>query len=937
MNETKLAKFSKRAAAVAVASCLSLGSWVAEAASLGKLTVLSGLGQPLRAELEIGANRDEMAGISARLASQDLFRQAGIDFPPVLHDLRFSFEQRSGGNAVVKLTSIRPINEPFLDFLVELNWPSGRLVREYTFLLDPPEISVKQPGRQVADARVVDTVRDGGAVAAESRPAPARLATLPQSAAAQRRESGERHVVKQGETLRRIASETQYEGVSLEQMLVGLFQSNPDAFAGGNINRLKSGSILNLPDRASVEAVPAEQARKIYATHARDWNAYRQKLAAATAKGAVRDESAGQSSAGKITARVEEKMPPAEQSRDQLKVARTDLASAPAAQEAERLAKEKALKEAQERLTVLEKQVDDLQKLLEMKNRMLAELQQGPKAVDMPPPAAPAALPAAPKATGEAEDPAKPVEPSAPPPAPSPEPPKKPVPPPLPPEPEVLDTLLEDPLPLAGGGAIAALLAGYLLYRRRRIHNATVETAAYSAGAGLGDGPAFAMTGGQSVDTGNTAPQTGDFSQAGPGTIDTDEVDPVAEADVYMAYGRDAQAEEILLEALQKDQRRTAIHAKLLEIYANRRAVKQFDTLAAELYAQTQGRGGDWAKVAELGRRLDPSNPLYGQAAEVPVMGVPAAVPPTGDTVVAAMPEPELEPEPAVEPSPAPVLPQSEETLPAGADTLIPEPEAGAARGETVDTAEDAMSLDFDLGGSEPPEVEEAVPSPAAVEADNLLAFDLEAPPEAEPLVEAENGAAAELVMELPAASPVAELPSPGEIGVGVEAAVPATAPEIEMPAPLATEPVSAESVHAVVGEASPGDFDFDIEMPEIVAEELHPDVSAAPEYAPVAGLQAASGEVAAVAREPEAESPQAFDLGAINLDLTVESPARPAAAAVVRDAQWEEINTKLDLAKAYEEMGDLEGARELLQEVIGEGSPDLVEQAGAILDRIGG
>ncbi len=72
-----------------------------------------------------------------------------------------------------------------------------------------------------------------------------------------------------------------------------------------------------------------------------------------------------------------------------------------------------------------------------------------------------------------------------------------------------------------------------------------------------------------------------------PGTIDTDEVDPVAEADVYMAYGRDTQAEEILLEALQKDPQRTAIHAKLLEIYANRRSLKQFETLASELYAQT--------------------------------------------------------------------------------------------------------------------------------------------------------------------------------------------------------------------------------------------------------------------------------------------------------------------------------------------------------------
>jgi len=960
VNETKLAKFSKRAAAVAVASCLSFGPWVAEAASLGKLTVLSGLGQPLRAELEIGATRDELGGMSARLASRDVFRQASVEFMPALHDLRFTLEQRPGGNAVVKLTSSRPINEPFLDFLVELNWPSGRLIREYTFLLDPPEISVKQPGRQVAEARVVDTVRGGGAV--EARPLPARQAAASQVATPQRRESGEQHVVKQGETLRRIASETQYEGVSLEQMLVGLFQSNPDAFAGGNINRLKAGSILNLPDRASVESVPADQARKIYATHARDWNAYRQKLAATTTKSPARDESASQSSGGKITARVEEKQLPAEQSRDQVKVARTDLPSAPAAQEAERLAKDKALKEAQERLTMLEKQVNDLQKLLEMKNRMLADMQQAPKteAKSAEPPAAPVPVepPVAAKPAAETAEPAKPVEPPvAPPapPAPPPEPPKKPVPPPPPPEPEpeLLDTLLEDPLPLAGGGAIVALLAGYALYKRRRVHNATVETAAYSAAGGPGDGTAFRMTGGQSIDTGNTAPQTGDFSQAGPGTIDTDEVDPVAEADVYMAYGRDAQAEEILLEALQKDQRRTAIHAKLLEIYANRRAVKQFDTLAAELYAQTGGRGADWAKVAELGRRLDPSNPLYGQAGETAAAEMPPAVPQVAEPVTEPVPEPEPMAEPEPEPVAEPFPPLTElplpEALPAAPETIIPEPEAAVGHGETVDTTEDVMSLDFDLGGVEPPVAEAPPPAPAAVEDDNLLAFDLGAPAESAP--EPASGPETPVFEAPPVFSEeltALEAPEePAEESL-VEAVAPAAVAGIEMPAIDAVEPVADTSTAETLV-----DFDFNIEMPEMAVEELSPPapVPAAAEPAePEAGREAGLAESLFVGQAREVEPPPAFDLGAINLDLAVEPPAQPAAeepvaieeappaaAPVVRDAQWEEVNTKLDLAKAYEEMGDLEGARELLQEVIGEGSPDLVEQAQAILDRISG
>lgn len=131
--------FKKRAAVAAVASCLAVTPWFAEAAGLGKITVLSGLGQPLRAELEVNATREEVTGMTAQLAPQDAFRQAGIDYASTLLDLRFSVEKRSNGQSVIKVSSSKPVNEPFLDFLVELNWPAGRLVREYTFLLDPPD------------------------------------------------------------------------------------------------------------------------------------------------------------------------------------------------------------------------------------------------------------------------------------------------------------------------------------------------------------------------------------------------------------------------------------------------------------------------------------------------------------------------------------------------------------------------------------------------------------------------------------------------------------------------------------------------------------------------------------------------------------------------------------------------------------------------------
>src|SRR5579864_1564316 len=110
------------------------------AAGLGKLTVLSALGQPLSAEIEIVAlQAGEYDGLSAKLASLDAFRQASVDVNPALLSVKFAIVQRAGGKYVLTLTSKQAMNEPFVDMLVELGWANGRLVREYTFLLDPPE------------------------------------------------------------------------------------------------------------------------------------------------------------------------------------------------------------------------------------------------------------------------------------------------------------------------------------------------------------------------------------------------------------------------------------------------------------------------------------------------------------------------------------------------------------------------------------------------------------------------------------------------------------------------------------------------------------------------------------------------------------------------------------------------------------------------------
>ncbi|HJV93452.1 MAG TPA: FimV/HubP family polar landmark protein, partial [Azonexus sp.] len=886
----------------------------------------------------------------------------------------------------------------------------------------------RQSVRSVADAKVVETVQGGGVQA--DRPAPVRAtprATV--RADAPKADSSGTRVVQPGETLRKIATETQYDGVSLEQMLVGLLRKNPEAFAGNNINRLKSGAILGIPEKAEVEAVSPAEAKKVYVAQAADWNAYRQKLATTTAKAPAKEETVSQSSSGKITARVEEKVAPAEQAKDQVKVSRTELAAQGAAAskaaadaEADRIAKDKALKEAQERLVMLEKNVNELQKLVEMKNQKLAELQQQTAAkkdeakpveaakppVVEPPKVAEAVKPAEPPKPPEEVKPAavdKPIE--APKPVEPPKPPVKPVAQPVP-EPEPEASLFDDPLPLVAGGGILALLVGYLLFKRRRDRYASVETTAAPGPSSLGPNSVFRMTGGQSVDTGNTPPQTGDFSQTGPGTIDTDEVDPVAEADVYMAYGRDTQAEEILLEALQKDPQRLAIHAKLLEIYANRRSLKQFETLASELYAQTGGIGAEWEKVAILGAGLDPENPLYsGAAGRVPAPAFdPDATmivsPGTAAKSTLAMPG-----EIAQLAETAVAEEKSETADEFERDTLvIPEPlDTQPERNEPVAAADemDVMSLDFDLGA--PALADEAeIDQPSAVadepfadtlvisEGGDALDFDLGSDTQAVPVTlpsAVESRVPENLSGDFDLA--VDESPLPEEsLDDAHDFSLEGT---LVMPSGLEHELGALDSTY-IGGEAVPEvpaaepahedvamvDFDLDMDSPatQTVVNPVA-DLSAAEPVAPVGATEEQKAVDSAHLENPvvntrvlDADSLEfdvnltdsvflgqpminpEFDIGSINLDLGAEPSAVPAPPVEpagelpamaepavandqpVRDAHWEEVNTKLDLAKAYEEMGDLEGARELLQEVLGEGSDDLVDQARAILGRIG-
>ncbi|WP_370682216.1 type IV pilus assembly protein FimV, partial [Variovorax boronicumulans] len=185
----------------------------------------------------------------------------------------------------------------------------------------------------------------------------------------------------------------------------------------------------------------------------------------------------------------------------------------------------------------------------------------------------------------------------------------KAAPPPPPPERSFLDELLDNPLMLAGA-ALIALLVGFLLYRVLGRRREEMSESVFLESR-IPKDSFFGASGGESVDTKNRGDSTVSSLSYSPSQLDAGDVDPVAEADVYLAYGRDLQAEEILREALRLNPDRTAIHLKLLEIHAKRRDVRAFDGLATEVHKLTNGAGSEWNRVVDMGKDLDPGNPLY--------------------------------------------------------------------------------------------------------------------------------------------------------------------------------------------------------------------------------------------------------------------------------------------------------------------------------------
>jgi pilus assembly protein FimV len=892
---------------IALAAAFCLLPTAVFAAGLGKLTVLSALGQPLRAEIEVvSLQANEADSLTARLASPDTFRQANIELNGALLQVKFSVESRAG-KPVVTLTSVQPMNEPFFDMLIELGWASGRLVREYTFLLDPPEYNrgnavaapvqptvpaaIQQPAapRAAEAPRVVERAPEPRA-RAEEKPAADPVAAKATPAAT--------YTVRGGDTLGSIAEKNKAEGVTMQQMLAALYRGNSDAFDGGNMNRLRSGRILNLPDRETALAVTPADAGRLVSAQSSEYSKYRRQLGAVVADAPARPDT-GRQASGKIGAATDEKAPaPAEPAKDQLKLSKVDESKAGAkvgasAARDDLAAKERALKEANERIALLEKNMADMKKLAQLSSQTGAQLQQGAKQAEpaAKPDAAkaPAPAPEAPKAAAPAEKaapavvaqpaaatPAGDASKAAPAPAPAPAaatPPaaapkaalaKPAVAPPAAEPASFMDELLDNPAAIGGAGGVVILLAGYAAYAVRKKRKAKVGMADIGAVSAEANS-VFGASGGANIDTSSSQFQS-DFAPAEGEKADAEEIDPIAEADVYMAYGRDIQAEEILKEALGKNPERQPVRLKLMEIYANRKDVTSFVALANEMHAATGGQGVEWAKAAELGLALDPTNTLFGSEASESTA-----------------------PESAMD-TQAPVNPEA--TLVMSAADF-----AGAQTAPTgLPTDEPAPALDFDLDlGAEPA---------VAPTAD-----------ERTPIDETAEAPVAEAAPEVPA-------PLDFDLDLGEPAEAPVAAPAGDMPVDQRASPAPV---------ADEG-FSIDFELPSSPLEAVAAEPAPSSDLPVIdAGAPTLDFDLGSFAETPAAVEAPALDLSSITLDLGTTESVPPE-----QDAHWQEVATKLDLAKAYQEMGDKDGAKELLGEVLKEGDAAQQAQARTMLEAVG-
>lgn len=924
------------------------------ALGIGEIEWHSALNQPLDAEIELFSTDDlGPHDINVKVASYEEFEKVGLDYPSILSHLKFEVERNQSGELYIKATSAQSITDPFLDILIEVDWPSGHVLREYTLLLDLPVTTEEAPAPVTApEVSTVDMSapeeagQAGTAAMTDMGQAPAAQPVMADRMATAPAHPGDLHygMVRRGDTLWAIAERMRPDdSVSVPQMMMALLKSNPDAFYDNNVNNLKAGYVLRIDDPAQIRAMTRNEAAREAQRQYQQWLSAKklaktaqrplgqqapETAADGAAAGSARlrlvapdqamvDEEisasrAGREGAGKRTLTANE----LESMRDELSIA---LESSDASRQ-ENI-------ELRDRIAQLEQQIKEMQRLLSLRDDALAVLQtQGEEtaqpAAQVPGAAAPVKPAQAPGQPAQAPASAVPPEP-APAAVQKPKPAAKPA-AKQPAAKSFLDQMLQDPQKLAtiGGGALLLLVLIWLMARRRKMAGAELEEQVLAANEMAEAGEADETV----AEEGEDASVLDSLGESAGGGLDSvqaevDEIDVLAEADVYLAYQRYDRAEELLSDAIANEPGRQDLVMKLLEVYVSSENRDAFIERAEQFHeAVGQNDPQAWARVVAMGKKLAGDHPLFTGA-----VAVAAADALAGDGLDSDLPGGDL-----------------------GADLDMLDDDGLLGEENTDDNAaEDLAGLDFDLDSGQDDSSVQSVAETAGLDEGESLDLDTELTAD-EGALEFESGLAMDTdeALEEPADS-VAEQQAEND-GLEFDGGM-----DFDM-----ESSVSEETAAVSTDEDNSLDFESALEADENVG--LTDEDNAAGELE--TGLEFSTEDT--TASEPVSDAGGLdFDVDSLSETTTEETPEAPAAEEnlgldeeIEEDIDWlstvsdeaveseldnalfsgdDEIATKLDLVRAYIDMGDKDSARKILDEVITDGNDEQKSEAQELMQRI--
>jgi len=603
------------------------------ALGLGNIESHSDLNQPLSAEIEVtGLGDVALSEITVALASAEAFEKVGLERPFFLTSLKFVLERKPDGSTVILMSTRDAIKEPFVDFLIEVDWPAGHMLREYTILLDPPlfleerPAVIETPVSGVSQFQSQQTAASGGGSTVAQTRAPRSAASGSGTRVSSANGELSYGNVTRTDTLWSIAKQMRPDSsVTVQQVMMALLRNNNEAFYNNNVNYLKAGYVLRIPADGQIADInPADAEREIRLQNEawQDAKGQRASQALLRAQGADQAAISGAAQRGVNAGgpRLKLVAPGAGEGGAALEGISDGTASNASEQaslgtlrsqmtmalENSEVSRQENI-ELKKRLAALEEQIASMQRLLTLRGDTLSVLQNdagASGAIEQEAQQVPPAEVVQTEKTPAATPIVAPV--------------------PAPEQQDLISSILADPMLLGVAVVVLLLLlaTGWIIMRRRQAadeidfqdyeeesDDIQEQVAVAHGNAGQADGDITAEN--------SSAESTSDSAEADTNLdifhAEEDEIDTLAEADVYLAYRRFDKAEELLKVAISQNPERQDYILKLLEVYAAAENLDEFVLQAEGLYASVGAEGGEiWDKVVVMGRQLASDHPLFG-------------------------------------------------------------------------------------------------------------------------------------------------------------------------------------------------------------------------------------------------------------------------------------------------------------------------------------